>query len=199
MHFATNTAARFAILLAALAARLISFACRLDETDIEKEGVRLPGVEEGMDPQYPWRATHDPDSPAVDYINAINDHIFNGSKKKRGRKPFISATTCLRTALSWAYGGCRTIVRIDLDKCAAAGVAALDMGGALNELCWQGQTANFAARSREVILDKDIPADCVTVLEVGRESWWWHAAGSSGYQLQHRFCQLRAEVCAYSA
>lgn len=83
------------------------------------------------------------------------------------KRMLISATHDLHIALSWGYGGCHPIVAIDVAKAAAAGVRAYDMGGSLNDLCSAGMVQNFAASSREVVFDRDIPAHCVTLLQVG--------------------------------
>ncbi len=85
----------------------------------------------------------------------------------RPRLPLISATRDLQTALSWGYGGCHPIVAINVQAAAAAHVRAYDMGGSLNNLCWSGMAQNFAASSAEVVFDGDIPAHCITVLQVG--------------------------------
>lgn len=132
------------------------------------EGVRLPEISGRQ--QQSWRSKYAPTSRAVDYLNAANDHIFNGSKPGRARKPFISATRDLRVALSWSYGGCHTIVKIDLNKCREAGVCVLDMGGEHNEWCWGGTVANFAAMSREVLLDASIPAGCCQLVKASDDS-----------------------------
>lgn len=140
--------------------------CRLDEVDVKTAGVRLSPTSSGR----PWRSNNAPTSRAVDYLNAANDHIFNGSKLGRIRKPFISATRDLRTALSWSYGGCHKIVKINLNKCQEAGVCVLDMGGKHNLWCWGGTVANFAAMSREVLLDAPIPADCCTLVKASADA-----------------------------
>jgi hypothetical protein len=115
----------------------------------------------------PYRLEHSLSTPAINYLNAVNDHIFNGNKGSC-MQPFISATMQLKTALSYSYYGCHKIVEIDLAKCAAAGVLALDMGDSMNSLCWGGQPQHFAFASREVVLCGEVPADCVKLLKVGR-------------------------------
>ncbi len=55
---------------------------------------------------------------------------------------------------------------IDVQAAAAAGVRAYDMGGSMNNLC-SGIPVHFAASSAEVVFDGNIPASCVTMLQVG--------------------------------
>lgn len=135
----------------------LGITCRIDEIDPNDfQGLELPKAPSHL---------RSSSKEAIDYVAAVNSHIMNGSKKGHVTR-FLSATRCLRNALSWGYAGGHHIVKIDLAKASEEQIVVLDVGDVHSDLCYGGSARNFAVRSREVVLDNSIPAHCCEVLKV---------------------------------
>ena len=131
-------------------------ACRPDETaeSIAARGLQTAGAS--------YRSQH-PSGAVGGYFGSMCEHIKRGSHEKR--RPFISATLDLSSAMHWSYAGVSTVVKIDLRACREQGIFYWDCCRD-SFLLYGPMAANFGEASKEIVLDDNIPASCCSVLKV---------------------------------
>ena len=108
------------------------------------------------------KVQYDERTEAIEFFEGMQTHVLTGTHPTLdGRRPFISATTSISTALWWSAYGAIPIVQIDLKKIASENLPQWHVGGAHAELMVWPMAANFAKTSREIVFSTQVP-DSVT-------------------------------------